>query len=141
MTNTNENCIFCKIIAGEIPTAKIWEDEEHFSFLDQYPMKEGHTLVLPKKHVDYLFDMNNEDYTNLLLKAKKIAGLLKSRIKCDRICVIVEGFEIPHTHIHLIPLSKGDELNPKNKKYVDGNELNKISKKITNGGKLTVKKP
>lgn len=95
--------IFEKIVAGQIPAFKVWEDEEHLAFLDIRPVAPGHTLVIPKKVVDPLFSMSSESYLRLMDAAKKVADLLKSRVECQRVCMAVVGFEVPHAHIHLIP--------------------------------------
>lgn len=95
--------IFEKIVAGEIPAFKIWEDADHLAFLDIRPVAPGHTLVIPKKVVDPLFAMSAESYGRLMESARRVAEILKSRINCERICLAVVGFEVPHVHIHLIP--------------------------------------
>ncbi len=125
-----KNCIFCKIIKGEISAVKIWEDKKHFAFLDMNPINPGHTLLIPKKHIEYLFELNDNEYTELMLKAKFLAKLLKNKLKPKRIGVIVEGFLIPHAHIHLVPLNKGGELTFDRAKPMNKKELNKIAEKI-----------
>src|SRR5689334_17623504 len=97
--------IFSKIIAGEIPSHKIAEDENYFAFLDIMPLAKGHTLVIPKKEVDYIFNLDDETLSGLILFAKKIAPAIEKAIPCKRIGVTVIGLEVPHTHIHLIPLN------------------------------------
>ena len=124
------DCIFCKILKGEIPAVKIWEDEKHFAFLDMSPINLGHTLLIPKKHTEYLFDLNDEEYKELMLKAKFLAKLLKNKLKSKRIGLIVEGFLIPHAHIHLVPLNKGGELSFEKAKPMSKEELKKIAEKI-----------
>ena len=125
-----KNCIFCKIVKGEIPAVKIWEDKKHFAFLDMNPINAGHTLLIPKKHTDYLFDLNDKEYSQLMLKAKFLAKLLKNKLKSKRIGLIVEGFLIPHAHIHLVPLNKGGELSFEKAKPMGKEELEKIKKEI-----------
>jgi len=88
-----ENCIFCKIIKGEIPSVKIWENESYLAFLDVNPMTPGHTILTPKKHTDYLFDLNDDEYCELMKNVKEIAQLLKSKLNTKRVGVVVEGFE------------------------------------------------
>lgn len=95
--------VFEKIVAGEIPCHKVWEDSEHLAFLDIRPVAPGHTLVIPKAKVDPLFALNDAAYQRLMAAAKKVADLLKSKIACERVCMAVVGFEVPHAHIHLIP--------------------------------------
>ncbi|MBI2057161.1 HIT family protein [Candidatus Pacearchaeota archaeon] len=124
---TNKNCIFCKILKGEIPAVKIFEDEKHFAFLDMNPINSGHTLLIPKKHIEYLFDLNDKEYSELMLKAKHLAKLLKNKLVSKRVGIAVEGFAIPHAHLHIIPLNKGNELNPERAKPMNKEELNKIA--------------
>lgn len=124
------NCIFCKIVKGEIPAVKIWEDEKHFAFLDVNPINSGHTLLIPKRHTEYLFELNNKEYKELMLNVKKIAKLLKSKLKPKRIGLIVEGFLIPHAHIHIVPLNKGGDLSFEKSKPMGKEELNKIANEI-----------
>ena len=98
--------VFSKIIAGEIPSYKIAENDKYFAFLDINPLKEGHTLVIPKKQVDQLFELDDDTYEGLWIFAKKVAAALKKVIPCKRIGVAVIGLEVPHAHIHLIPIDK-----------------------------------
>jgi histidine triad (HIT) family protein len=98
--------IFTKIINGEIPSYKIAEDENYFAFLDINPLKKGHTLVIPKKEVDYLFDLDDETLAGMTKFSKKIAKAIDKSINCKRVGVVVLGMEVPHAHIHLIPLDK-----------------------------------
>jgi histidine triad (HIT) family protein len=97
------DCIFCKIIKGEIPARKIEEDKKYLVFLDRLPLRDGHTIIIPKKHSNYIFDLNDKEYTELMLKAKEVANKLKLKFKTKRVIMLVEGFEINHIHIHLIP--------------------------------------
>ncbi len=97
--------IFSKIVAGDIPAYKVAESNEFLAFLDINPLVEGHLLVIPKKEVDRLFDLDDETYTGLMIFAKIIATAMKKVIACDRIGVTVMGLEVPHAHIHLIPLN------------------------------------
>ena len=110
-----KNCVFCKIIKGEIPAIKIWEDKKYLIFLDMKPINPGHLLVIPKKHIRLIFDLDDKDYSELMLKAKEFAKDLKSKMKSKRIGMIVEGFGVPHAHVHLIPINEMHELNPKGK--------------------------
>lgn len=108
--------IFSRIIAGEIPCYKIAEDEHNFAFLDINPLTEGHTLCIPKHEVDYIFDLTDEEYTSLTLFAKRVAVAVKAAMPCQRVGVAVLGMEVPHAHIHLVPLQKESDLlftNPK----------------------------
>jgi histidine triad (HIT) family protein len=102
--------IFSKIVAGEIPAYKVAESVDFLAFLDIAPLAEGHVLVIPKKEVDYLFDLDDETYTGLQLFAKIVADGLKKAISCRRIGVAVIGLEVPHAHIHLIPMNNVSDL-------------------------------
>jgi histidine triad (HIT) family protein len=103
--------IFSKIIAGEIPCYKVAETSEFLAFLDVNPLTEGHLLVIPKKEVDYIFDLDSETYVGLMLFAQIVASGLKKAISCQRIGISVIGLEIPHAHIHLIPMNSIDDMN------------------------------
>jgi histidine triad (HIT) family protein len=103
--------IFSKIVAGEIPAYKVAESNDFLAFLDIAPLAEGHLLVIPKKEVDNLFDLDDETYTGLMIFAKIIATALKKAIPCNRIGVTVIGLEVPHAHIHLIPINGVNDMN------------------------------
>lgn len=103
--------IFSKIIAGEIPAHVVAESNEFLAFLDISPLAEGHVLVIPKKEVDYIFDLDDETYTGLHIFAKIVATALKKAIPCKKIGVAVIGLEVPHAHIHLIPMNRVDDMN------------------------------
>lgn len=102
--------IFSRIAAGEIPSYKVAEDHQHFAFLDINPMAKGHTLVIPRREVDYLFDLSPEEYTQLMEFARKVALKLRKAIPCQRIGMAVLGMEVPHAHIHLVPLQTEADL-------------------------------
>ena len=103
--------LFTKIIKGEIPCYKIAENENYFAFLDIRPSAKGHTLVIPKIQNDYIFDLSDDQLCGLVLFSKKIAGALKKAIPCNRIGIKVIGLEVPHTHIHLIPIRVEGDMN------------------------------
>ncbi|PWG80989.1 HIT family protein [Pararcticibacter amylolyticus] len=103
--------LFSKIAAGEIPAHKVAEDESYLAFLDINPLAEGHVLVIPKKEVDYIFDLDDETYAGLHAFAKKVAIALRQAVPCVRIGVAVIGLEIPHVHIHLVPMNNMDDIN------------------------------
>lgn len=103
--------IFTKIVNGEIPCYKIAEDEHHLAFLDAMPIAKGHTLVIPKKEVDLIFDLDEEEYKNLWAFAQKVAKQVKAAIPCVRVGVAVVGLEVPHAHIHLVPMNEIKDLN------------------------------
>ena len=106
--------IFAKIINGEIPSHKVYEDDNFLAFLDIRPMVKGHTLVIPKKEVDYLFDMNPEEYTSLLLAAQKVAKGIKKSVPCTKVGMTVIGLEVPHAHVHLMPINNVGDMSFKN---------------------------
>jgi histidine triad (HIT) family protein len=103
--------IFSKIISGDIPCHKIAEDGDYLAFLDINPLKEGHTLVIPKKGIDYIFDMDDESLSGLIMFSKKVAKAIKKAIPCKKVGVSVVGLEVPHAHIHLIPIDSVAEMN------------------------------
>lgn len=102
--------IFSRIIAGEIPSYKVAEDENYYAFLDINPLTKGHTLVVPKKEVDYLFDLDDPTLAGMMLFAKKVAARIKEKIACARVAVVVLGMEVPHAHIHLIPINSENDV-------------------------------
>ena len=103
--------IFSRIAAGEIPSYKGAEDENHFAFLDINPVHPGHVLVIPKKEVDYIFDLSDDEYAALMLFAKRVAKAIKEAIPCRKVGVTVIGLDVPHTHVHLVPIDKGEDMN------------------------------
>ena len=103
--------IFTKIIQREIPAYIVAEDDYHIAFLDINPLTLGHTLVIPKIEIDYIFNLNNNELTNLHLFAKKVASAIEKAVPCNRIGVSVIGLEVPHAHIHLIPINSMDDMN------------------------------
>ena len=124
--------IFEKIIAGDIPSYKVAESEKCLAFLDALPLKEGHVLVIPKLPTDYIFDLDNQDLSDLHLFSKKVAKAMKSVIPCNRIGVAVIGLEVPHAHIHLVPIDSVEDINfSKTKIEVDSNRMLEVSSAIS----------
>ncbi|MDR1950666.1 MAG: HIT family protein [Bacteroidales bacterium] len=124
--------IFTKIINGEIPCYKVAENEHCLAFLDIMPRAKGHTLVVPKKEIDQLFDLSDADYCELMKFSKQIATAIKSAIPCKRVGVAVIGLDVPHAHIHLIPLETSDDINfQKPHLNVDAEEMKAIAKTIS----------
>lgn len=124
--------IFSKIVNGEIPAYKVAEDENYLAFLDIFPVAKGHTLVIPKREVDYIFDLEDELYAGLQLFAKKVAVGLKKAIPCEKVGVLVLGLEVPHAHIHLIPMqNEADLLNFSKKLKFTPEEFQKIKQLIS----------
>lgn len=103
--------IFSKIVKGEIPSYKVAEDENYYAFLDINPLQKGHTLVIPRKETDYIFDLPDEELAGLIVFAKKVAKAIGESVPCQRVGVAVLGLDVPHAHIHLVPLNGGDDLN------------------------------
>lgn len=122
--------IFSKIAAGEIPSHKIAETDQFLAFLDVFPCSVGHTLVIPKKEIDYLFDLDDELYSGLMQFAKKIEPAIRKAIPCKRIGVAVVGLEVPHAHVHLIPMNSMSDMNFNNKLKISQDELAEIAAKI-----------
>lgn len=123
--------IFTKIVQGEIPCHKIAESDDFLAFLDINPLAKGHTLVIPKKEVNYLFDLEDGLLSNILLFARKVAKALEAAVPCERIGVTVIGLEVPHAHVHLIPISNIGDMNFERPKLtVSHEELAELAAKI-----------
>lgn len=125
--------IFTKIINREIPGHIVAENDEFIAFLDVFPLRKGHTLVIPKKEVDYIFDLESDTYTGLMNFAKEVSHKIKKVFPCNRIGVSVIGLEVPHAHIHLIPINSIADMNFSQEKLkIDTSELAEIAQKIAN---------
>lgn len=123
--------IFSRIIAGEIPSYKIAEDEKYYAFLDINPLTKGHTLVVPKKEIDYIFDLDDETLAGMMIFAKKVASRIKQKITCARVAIVVLGMEIPHAHIHLIPIQSEKDVDfHREKLQLTPDEFKKIASLI-----------
>ncbi len=123
--------IFSKIVAGEIPSYKIAEDEKFFCFLDINPMSKGHTLVIPKQETDYLFDLDDDLLKDMIAFSKKVAKAIEKAISCKRVGVMVIGMEVPHAHIHLIPINKESDMLLSNQRVkLEQAEFEEIAKSI-----------
>ena len=122
--------IFTKIVNGEIPCYKIAEDVDFLAFLDINPNTKGHTLCIPKKEVDKFFDIDDELFLGLMAFSKKIAAALEKTIPCNRIGMSVVGIEVPHAHVHLIPLNKMDDMRFQNKVHLSKEEMEQLVKDI-----------
>ncbi|MGV8962327.1 MAG: HIT family protein [Candidatus Saccharimonadaceae bacterium] len=123
--------VFSKIVQGKIPSHKIFEDEQFYAFLDIYPMTKGHTLVIPKKEIDYLFDINDSMLSEMIIFSKKVAKAIKEATSCKRVGLMVIGLEVPHAHIHLIPIEKEEDMNLSNKRVdISKDEFESIASKI-----------
>jgi histidine triad (HIT) family protein len=123
--------LFSKIVAGEIPAHKVLEDEKHLAFLDVFPLRKGHVLVIPKRVEDYIFDLGDEELAELMVFAKKVAHKIKVAFPCAKIGVAVVGLEVPHAHIHLIPINSVADMNfQQSKLSLTEDELESIAEQI-----------
>lgn len=125
-----EASIFTKIAKGEIPSYKIAESNRFLAFLDVYPTTKGHTLVIPKEQIDYIFDLNDELYTGLMAFAKEVAKAIGKAVPCKRVGMAVVGLEVPHAHVHLIPINTMADMNFANKKEFSKEEFEEVAEKI-----------
>jgi len=123
--------LFTKIISGEIPSYKVAETEEFFAFLDINPNSKGHTLCIPKKEVNKIFDLDKDTYLGLMQFSRKVAMALGKAVPCERIGMSVIGLEVPHAHVHLIPLHTMDDARFSNKQKLEPQEFEAIAKKIS----------
>ena len=123
--------IFTRIVNGEIPCYKVAETDDFLAFLDISPLTRGHTLAIPKKEVDYLFDLDEDTYTGLQLFARKVAMAIEEVVDCERIATAVIGLEVPHVHIHLVPIRQINDLNFANKRVeMSSEEMTSLAEKI-----------
>ena len=124
--------IFSRIIAGEIPSYKVAENDNYYAFLDINPLTKGHTLVVPKQETDYIFDLDDETLAGLILFAKKVAAKIKREIACSRVAIVVLGLEVPHVHIHLIPIRSEEEVDfHREKLHLTPEEFREIASKLS----------
>lgn len=123
--------IFSRIIAGEIPCYKVAEDDNNFAFLDINPLTKGHTLVVPKHEVDYIFDMDDEGLQNMIVFAKRVATKIKAATGCKKVAMVILGLEVPHAHIHLIPMNSEKDVDfRKEKLKLTPEEFTEIAKSL-----------
>ncbi len=123
--------IFSRIIAGEIPSYKVAEDENFYAFLDINPLMKGHTLVVPKQEVDYLFDLEDQTLEKMIVFAKRVAEQIKCKIECKKVAMVVLGLEVPHAHIHLIPMNTESDVDfRKEKLNLTPEEFTKIAAEL-----------
>ena len=124
--------IFSRIVAGEIPSYKVAEDDQFYAFLDISPVAKGHTLVIPKQEVDYIFDESDEQLSAHIVFAKRVAAAIKKAIPCVKVGMCVMGLEVPHAHIHLVPLNKESDLNFfKDKLSLPADEMQRLAQAIS----------
>ncbi|MDI3473962.1 MAG: histidine triad family protein [Candidatus Woesearchaeota archaeon] len=124
-------CIFCNIVQGKIPSYKVWENEEFLAFLDINPIMKGHLLLIPKRHYSYVFEMPEDEYIKLMKTAKQLSSPLRRFFKAKRIGLIIEGLEVEHAHIHLVPINNIGELNPANSKKGNSEELKILAEELS----------
>jgi histidine triad (HIT) family protein len=123
--------IFTKIISGEIPCYKVAENDSYFAFLDIRPLVKGHTLVVPKREIDYIFDMDDKELADMFSFAKKVSVILKEEIECTRIGISVIGLEVPHAHVHLIPIQSVSDMNfSSDRVHISEKEYSDISHRL-----------
>ncbi len=123
--------IFTKIADGEIPSYKVAADDRHYAFLDINPVAPGHTLVIPRREVDYLFDLSEQEYADLMEFARKVALAMKEVMPCRKVGMAVLGLEVPHAHVHLVPITKESDMNFfKEKLSLDSKDMAEIAEKI-----------
>ncbi len=122
--------IFTKIAAGEIPSYKCAEDENYYAFLDINPVNAGHTLVIPKKETDYIFDIDDAEYVGLWQFAKKVARALKAAVPCEKVGVTVIGLEVRHAHIHLVPMKQEGDMNFGHKTTLPAEQMQQIAASV-----------
>lgn len=130
------DCIFCKIINNDIDYFKVWENKKFLAFLDRMPINPGHILLIPKKHQEEIFDLEDNLYIEIFKIAKKISKPLKLVTKAKRIGIAVEGLGVPHAHIHLVPIYNGNELNPERAKKATEDELKQMQRNLSKSFKL-----
>jgi len=126
----DENCVFCKIIKGDEPSYKIWEDDECYAFLSIRPVNPGHTLVIPKRYIDSIWDIEDPLFTNLFHRSKELLQPIRRAFNAPRVGVAIEGFYVPHAHIHLVPVYHMSELDPNRGKRATPEDLIEVQKKI-----------
>ena len=124
--------IFSRIIAGEIPSYKVAENDRYYAFLDINPLTEGHTLVVPKQETDYIFDLDDDTLSGMILFAKEVAARIRREIACKRVAMVVLGMEVPHAHIHLIPINSENDVDFHRKKLrLSPEEFREIARKLS----------
>jgi histidine triad (HIT) family protein len=126
------SCVFCQIVAGRVPARTVFEDSDHIAFFPLEHINPGHVVLIPRQHTDYLFDLSPATYGKLWAAAARIAGPLRQVTSAKRVGVAVEGFSVPHVHVHLVPIYAFDDLNPSRAKVLDAAEANRLHTLIRN---------
>ncbi|MCI9172943.1 HIT family protein [uncultured Duncaniella sp.] len=122
--------IFSKIAAGEIPSYKVAADDKHYAFLDINPVAKGHVLVIPRKEVDYIFDLSEDEYRELMMFARRVAKAIEKAMPCKRVGVAVVGLEVPHTHVHLLPINTEADMDFSKKQSLPAEEMQAVADAI-----------
>jgi histidine triad (HIT) family protein len=125
-----DNCIFCKITKGEIPTNKVYEDDSTFAFLDKHPINQGHILVVPKTHQPDFYRLEDEAYTNLMLTVKKLSGIVQEKFNPKKVGIIIAGWDVPHTHVHIVPMNDYNDITSKS--IMENNRANPTQEELLN---------
>jgi histidine triad (HIT) family protein len=125
-------CLFCNIVNRKSPSYKVWEDENFFVFLDIMPINKGHILLVPKSHTEDVFDLSDNLFDKIFQVVRKLAGPLKQATSAKKIGLAIEGLGVSHVHIHIVPIHKGNDLNPERAKKASEMELKKIQKVLLN---------
>jgi len=125
-----QSCVFCKIVTGEISDYRVWENDNFIAFLDSHPITDAHTLIVPKQHTDYVFDLSDSEYVALFNVAKIIAPAIKKITKCQKVGLVIEGLGVRHVHLHLIPISEINGLDPHKAHAVSTESLEEMQKKL-----------
>jgi histidine triad (HIT) family protein len=126
----SSDCVFCRIVAGSLPARRVYEDDAHVAFFPLQHTKPGHTLLVPKRHVDYVFDMDERDYHALWATAKRIAPAIRSTFGSARVGIAVEGFTVPHVHVHLVPINALNDLNPERAETLPDREADALAEAL-----------
>lgn len=125
-----DKCIFCQIAQGQLLNYPVYEDAEFLAFMDIHPINPGHVVLIPKQHLEYVFELPDDIYQKLFATAKKISGPLRKVMAAKRVALAVEGFAVNHAHVHLVPVNAGNELDPHRAKLGDLNQLKILAAKI-----------
>ena len=126
----SHSCVFCQIVAGRAPARTVYEDDDHIAFFPLEHINPGHVVLIPKQHTDYLFDLSPTAYESLWAAAARIAAPLKEVMSAKRVGVAVEGFSVPHVHVHLVPIYAFDDLNPSRAKALDAAEVDRLHAQV-----------
>jgi len=126
MTTTSGSCVFCSILAGHLPARMVYEDDDHVAFLPLEHINPGHVVLIPRRHTDYLFDLDAVAYARLWATVARLAAPLRTALTAKRMGVAVEGFTVPHVHVHLVPLYAADELTPARARVIEKAEADRL---------------